>query len=81
MEQIKITRINGEPIVGRIELSEMLLKLNEIVDWINKYCPWAQCGKCGKIIKQPNVYRDEFPICEECWYKKGGRNELSIISG
>lgn len=37
MEKIYYTKADGKPYVGYLEQQEMLLKINEIVDWIKKH--------------------------------------------
>jgi len=37
MEKIGICTMDGKPIIGRVEYEEAVLKVNEVVDWINDH--------------------------------------------
>lgn len=36
MDTIRFARINGKPIIGRVEYEEAVLKVNELVRWANE---------------------------------------------
>lgn len=42
MEKIGLCRCNGKPIITRVEYEEAVLKVNEIVKWINEHEKYVQ---------------------------------------
>lgn len=42
MEKIGLCRCDGKPIIGRVEYEEAVLKVNEIIEWINEHEKYVQ---------------------------------------
>jgi len=42
MEKIALCTMDGKPIIGQVEYEEAVLKVNEIVKWINEHEKYVQ---------------------------------------